>query len=262
MVKGLIYSFFGILCLNLLVGCGNNAASGYVPVEERTWRPQTLLIKSYVVQRGDTLYSVAFRYDKDYRTLAAYNRLKSPYNIHVGQVLKFQPRGYRFLKPEYKKLVDNKSAYNKSRSSHNFARIRQPYRPIVQPHVVEHISGEKWRWPANGRVVSHFFPAQGKKGIDIAGKKGAGVVAASDGIVAYSGNGLVGYGNLIIVKHNNQFLTAYGNNARNRVSEGQVVKAGQVIADMGVIDRRFWGVHFEIRKTGQPVNPMVYLHKR
>lgn len=86
--------------------------------------------------------------------------------------------------------------------------------------------------------------------------------AAADGVVAYSGNGLSGYGNLIIIKHNGQFLTAYANNLKNKVEEGQKVKAGQIIAEMGIIDRQFWGVHFEIRKSGQPVNPMLYLQKR
>lgn len=111
----------------------------------------------------------------------------------------------------------------------------------------------------NGRVATRFIPQQGKKGIDIAGRKGEKIRAASSGVVAYAGNGLSGYGNLIIVKHNNQFLTAYGNNLRNLVKEGQKVKAGQIIAEMGVIDRRFWGVHFEIRRAGRPVNPLNYL---
>ncbi|MDP1603334.1 MAG: peptidoglycan DD-metalloendopeptidase family protein [Legionella sp.] len=109
--------------------------------------------------------------------------------------------------------------------------------------------------------MANFFPEQGKKGIDIAGKKGDIVRAASGGMVAYSGNGLSGYGNLIIIKHDGQFLTAYGNNLRNRVREGQKVKAGQIIAEMGIVDRKFWGVHFEIRKAGQPVNPMSYLQR-
>ena len=66
---------------------------------------------------------------------------------------------------------------------------------------------------------------------------------------------------MIIIKHNNQYLTAYGNNARIMVSEGQQVKAGQVIAEAGLIDRKYPGVHFEIRKAGIPVNPLNYLQK-
>jgi lipoprotein NlpD len=116
-----------------------------------------------------------------------------------------------------------------------------------------------WLWPAEGRVATSFVPQQGKKGIDIAGHKGQKIRAAGDGTVAYAGNGLSGYGNLIIIKHDNQYLTAYGNNLRNLVKEGQRIHYGQTIADMGIVDRRFWGVHFEMRRAGKPVNPMDYL---
>ena len=110
-------------------------------------------------------------------------------------------------------------------------------------------------------MVATFVPQQGKKGIDIAGSKGQKIQAAAGGVVAYAGSGLSGYGNLIIIKHNNQYLTAYGNKLRNLVKEGQHIRAGQTIAEMGVVDRRYWGVHFEIRKAGIPVNPLSYLKK-
>ena len=110
-------------------------------------------------------------------------------------------------------------------------------------------------------MVTGFIPAQGKKGINIACRKEDKVRAASSGVVAYAGSGLAGYGNLIIIKHNNEYLTAYGNNARNLVSEGQRVNSGQIIAVAGMVDHKYWGVHFEIRKAGKPVNPLIYLQK-
>jgi lipoprotein NlpD len=122
-------------------------------------------------------------------------------------------------------------------------------------------SSSGWFWPVSGRVSTTFIPDQGKKGINIACKKGERVLASAGGVVAYAGSGLSGYGNLIIIKHNNEYLTAYGNNERNLVKEGQKVKPGQVIATAGVIDRKYWGVHFEIRKKGIPVNPLNYLQK-
>ena len=130
------------------------------------------------------------------------------------------------------------------------------YSPLIN---TASLSG--WLWPVRGRVVTSFIPDQGKKGINIASKKGEKVHAASGGIVAYAGSGLSGYGNLIIIKHNNEYLTAYGNNVRNIVAEGQHVKTGQVIAEVGVMDHQYWGVHFEIRKRGIPVNPLNYLQK-
>jgi lipoprotein NlpD len=135
------------------------------------------------------------------------------------------------------------------------------YKPAViySPRRINYSSG--WIWPVSGRVAATFIPTQGKKGINSACKKGEKVHASSSGVVAYAGSGLAGYGNLIIIKHNNEFLTAYGNSARNLVKEGARVKAGQIIAEAGVIDHQYIGIHFEIRKAGKPVNPLNYLQK-
>lgn len=119
---------------------------------------------------------------------------------------------------------------------------------------------KEWRWPTvSHKVIVSFAPLKGKKGINLKGKKGDKIYATRDGIVQYAGNGLQSYGNLIIIKHNNQYLTAYGNNLHNLVKEGDRVKAGQVIAEMGVIERKYWGLHFEIRKAGKPLNPLDFL---
>ena len=139
-------------------------------------------------------------------------------------------------------------------------RVRLSPKPRPAVRDAGTVSGG-WIWPATGRVVATFSLAQGRKGIDIAGKKGEKIRAVSGGVVAYAGNGIERYGNLIMIKHNQQCLTAYGNNMRNLVHEGQHVTAGQVIAEMGVVDRRFWGVHFEMRQGGKPVNPLHYLKK-
>ena len=118
--------------------------------------------------------------------------------------------------------------------------------------------GVSWRWPATGKVVGTFVAGdQTRQGVDIAGSDGASVVAAADGSVVYSGNGLLGYGELIIVKHSTSFLSAYGHNRKRLVKEGDTVKAGQAIAEMGGSNRQM--LHFEIRRNGKPVNPLEYL---
>jgi lipoprotein NlpD len=243
-----------LLLLFLIVGCGKQTT--LAPVVELKWHSQNTRQATHVVRRGETLYAIAFRYDKDYRQLATYNHLRSPYALRVGQVIRLQYLSRR-----------NKAYYAPVKTAKNTQPIRRPVRRVA-PHAsprprtqVATGNSVHWIWPAKGRVASNFFPAQGKKGIDIAGKKGDSVYAAAGGVVAYSGSGLSGYGNLIIIKHEGQFLTAYGNNLRNRVTEGQKVKAGQIIAEMGIVGRKFWGVHFEIRKAGQPVNPMSYLQR-
>ncbi len=121
--------------------------------------------------------------------------------------------------------------------------------------------GVSWRWPAAGKVVGTFVAGdQTRQGVDIAGSVGANVSAAADGTVVYSGNGLLGYGELVIVKHSTSFLSAYGHNRKRLVKEGDTVKAGQVIAEMGGSNREM--LHFEIRRNGKPVNPLEYLPAR
>lgn len=122
--------------------------------------------------------------------------------------------------------------------------------------------GVKWRWPASGQVISRFQSSAAIPGIDIAGKMGDPIVAAADGTVVYSGNGLVGYGELIIIKHNDSFLSAYGHNRKRLVTEGQQVKAGQQIAEMGSSGSSRDELQFQIRKDGNPVDPLDYLPSR
>ncbi|CAM4442102.1 MAG: Murein hydrolase activator NlpD [Legionella sp.] len=237
------------LCLFLviaLVGCGSNLA----PVTESKSRPYSRQQGTHIVQRGETLFAISFRYDTDYRSLARLNHISPPYSLRVGQVLNVRG-GVRRVP------VQRRVAQFKQYRSAPIAAPKVIHSPIRR--YVRSASG--WLWPVSGRVVTSFIPDQGKKGINIACKSGEKVIAASSGTVAYAGSGLSGYGNLIIIKHNNEFLTAYGNNARIMVSEGQRVNAGQVIAIAGIIDRKYTGVHFEIRKAGIPVNPLNYLQK-
>jgi lipoprotein NlpD len=234
----------------MLTGCGTR--SSFAPVVERKWQPYNVRQMTHIVRNGETLYAVAFRYDQDYQQLAAINHLRSPYALRVGQVLRIKTTGSA---PFVRQSIASKSSQLIRHSS--LGKTTQHYTRRTKPLL----QNGNWFWPVNGRIAARFLPQQGKKGIDIAGKRGEKVRAASSGVVAYAGNGLSGYGNLLIIKHNNQFLTAYGNNLRNIVTEGQKVKARQIIAEIGVIDRRFWGVHFEIRRAGKPVDPLNYLQR-
>ena len=251
-VNRIAWSMVAVIVLGLcLTSCSERDEPA--PVEEHRWRMFHSNAKTVVVKRGDTLYSIAFRYDLDYRQMAAYNRLRSPYIVKIGQVLYLVPPRLQVHKAQ----LSRPSRLSRSNASKSVARVAQPSVSTQTYHQSSSASG--WSWPAHGKVVAHFMPQNGVKGVKIAGQKGDKIYAASSGVVAYAGNGLSGYGNLIIIKHNDQFLTAYGHNLKNYVHEGQSVKAGQVIADMGMIDRRYWGVHFEIRRSGQPVNPLSYM---
>ncbi|MCE8034169.1 MAG: peptidoglycan DD-metalloendopeptidase family protein [Halomonas sp.] len=120
-----------------------------------------------------------------------------------------------------------------------------------------------WQWPVDGELVGRFGEGGSiTAGIDIAGQKGQPVRAAGPGIVVYAGSGVRGYGNLILLKHNDQYLSAYAHNDSLRVTENDVVEAGQVIATMGDSDAESVRLHFEVRKDGQPQDPLKYLPER
>ncbi|PXX99915.1 peptidoglycan DD-metalloendopeptidase family protein [Halomonas sp. LBP4] len=120
-----------------------------------------------------------------------------------------------------------------------------------------------WRWPVDGEIVGRFGEGSTiTAGIDIAGQKGQPVRAAGPGIVVYAGNGVRGYGNLVLLKHNDQFLSAYAHNDSLRVRENDVVEAGEVIATMGDSDAEDVRLHFEVRKDGQPQDPLEFLPSR
>ncbi|AHE67520.1 peptidoglycan DD-metalloendopeptidase family protein [Legionella oakridgensis] len=238
----------------LLMLCACTQREDLAPVVELNWKAAGNH-QRHVVIRGETLYAVAFRYDQDYRELARLNNLHSPYTLRVGQVLRLEGR----VTPKAVNHVVRPQVV--TQHYYKPIAVRTGIKARERTITGSQSSTAPWIWPAHGRVAERFIPNQGKKGINIAGKKGEKIYAAADGVVAYAGNGLSGYGNLIIIKHDHQFMTAYGNNTRNLVREGQRVKSGQVIAEMGVVDRRYWGLHFEIRKAGKPVNPLSYLQQ-
>jgi lipoprotein NlpD len=140
-----------------------------------------------------------------------------------------------------------------------------PSTPVAAPAAtttpVVHYDGH-WVWPTRGRLLrSYQSSGRGKRGIDIGGHDGQPVKAAANGKVVYAGSGLVGYGRLIIIKHNENLLSAYGHNSKLLVSEGDQVRAGQQIAEMGSSGTSRTELYFEVRKDGKPVDPLRYLPK-
>ncbi|WP_301584268.1 peptidoglycan DD-metalloendopeptidase family protein [Halomonas alkaliantarctica] len=139
----------------------------------------------------------------------------------------------------------------------------QPARVDRSSRTFTPVENINWQWPTAGQVTGEF--GQGGSitaGIDIAGQKGQPVKAAGPGIVVYAGSGVRGYGNLILLKHNDQYLSAYAHNDSLNVKENDVVEAGEVIASMGDSDADSVKLHFEVRRDGQPQNPLDYLPSR
>ena len=231
-------SLVGVTFLMFLLLSSCAERDGLAPVVESKWREYHSKKIKHKVESGETLYAIAFRYDKDYRNLAAINNLHAPYTLKVGQSIS---------------LSTNTGAIKKQNKP-------IPHKKLRKAPKAKTFNGQ-WQWPVQGKIRATFAPDKGRKGIDITGQPGEKIKAAAGGVVAYAGNGLPGYGNLIIIKHDKHFLTAYGNNSVSFVKEGQHIKPGQVIGKMGRVERRYWGIHFEIRKSGKPVNPLIYLKK-
>ena len=114
-----------------------------------------------------------------------------------------------------------------------------------------------WLPPTAGKLLRSF--TEESKGVDFSGKMGQPVLAAQSGKVVYAGTGLRGYGKMIIVKHNNAYLSAYAHNSKLLVKEGDEVKRGEKIAEMGNTDTDQVKLHFEIRKFGKPVDPTKFI---
>lgn len=186
------------------------------------------------VVHGETLYSISWRYGLDYRKVQKRNALEHT-QIYSGELIYlrgYSPRATRLALAAHK--------------VHDTTTEQEPTAIV-----------KVWHWPANGPVIGSFYVLN--RGINISGREGQPIYAAAAGKVVYSGDGLRNYGNLIIIKHNSMFLTAYAHNARNLVQRGQWVKPHQEIAEMGSTGTNRTMLHFEIRKGGEPVNPLNYL---
>ncbi|EKE71670.1 peptidoglycan DD-metalloendopeptidase family protein [Gallaecimonas xiamenensis] len=216
---------------------------------------------NYRVLKGDTLYSIAFRSGQDYRDLASRNQLPAPYTIFPGQIIKLSSRpasvSHRNVTPRQK--IDKKPIAKAE--STQYSRKQVVNKNVTAKPAAPAAHG--WQWPTQGPLVLGFSSRQdGNKGLDIGGNRGDSVFAAAPGKVVYAGSALRGYGKLVIIKHDDQYLSAYAHNDDLLVREQQWVKAGQLIARKGDSGTNGVKLHFEIRRRGEAINPLLKLPKR
>lgn len=293
-----------IFALFLLAGC---AGPGQAPIRDNApplktpARPAPVAKPAepsqdgqHIVQKGDTLFAIAFQNGLDYRDLAFWNSLPSPDVIRVGQALRLTPpddagraRGVETiplrdnslstLKPlAESSLLTEPIAQRLPYSEANWAAVsgEKPASAAAVPKAAETSSAQpaaatvadsdgpdNWRWPVDGALLGAYGQGGGK-GIDIAGERLSPVLAAAPGKVVYSGSGLRGYGKMLIVKHADEFLTAYAHNQTLLAKEGDWVGRGQKIAEMGDSDSDRVKLHFEVRQYGKPLDPLKYLPER
>ena len=253
---------------------------------EKDWRPQV-----YIVQKGDTLYSIAFNHGLGYRELGELNGIKNTDVISVGQQIRLLPgatspvappaliesKSIESLVKEQPKLV--KYPYSDAAMAQidkvqepakldvvTVAKVESKPKPEAKPDSMASNADDdgeeaalEWSMPTKGKLVAEFSESDNRKGIDIAGKLGQPIIASAPGKVVYSGTGLRGYGKLVIIKHNKTYLSAYAHNDQVLVKEGQSVTRGQKIAEMGNTDADQVKLHFEVRRLGKPVDPAKYL---
>ncbi len=299
-----------LLLLALFAGCSRSHRPA--PVEDRSWKnsqpdrihhsakprhharakrsriipgpSHTHQPPAYVtVRKGETLYSICFRYQLDLKQVARWNRIRPPYTIYPGQKLRLRGDVKTTARKPAKKTAKKAQTQPKQgkRTADVVVQSEQPKKQKPAAPSKAKKAGQtgvagasarpavalknpkRWMWPVKGPVLSSYAPSDpARKGIVIAGRPGQPVKAAADGVVVYTGNALKAYGQLVIIKHSDTYLSAYGYNRRSLVKEGQTVRQGQTIAEMGTSPSGKVGLRFEIRKHGQPVNPANYLPKR
>jgi murein DD-endopeptidase MepM/ murein hydrolase activator NlpD len=249
---------------------------------------------TYTVQVGDTPTSIAQKTGVNVKALIARNDLKPP-RLKVGQVL-YLPKGGKAPAPAAVASAAKKpaspapdvkvvktttitppGAAAKAQASAKPQAAPEPAasdddvtggqnRQVASTKELpapEPMSGNSFRWPVQGRIISEFGtkPDGGHNdGINVAVPIGTSVKAAENGVVAYAGDELKGYGNLVLIRHSNNWVSAYAHNEEILVKRGDQVRRGQVIAKAGRSGQvNQPQLHFELRKGSRPVDPTKYM---
>jgi lipoprotein NlpD len=266
-MKGRLMSLLAVL---VIAAC---AGAPPAPVEERSTRPVAMPLEAdgrYRVRRGDTLFAIAFSYGLDYREMAGWNGIRSPYVIYPDQLVRLQPPEKKVSTKPLRTPAASKPVETQTKPAPVVTKkpastpSSPPSKPQPKTTSATPVSDpDRWVWPTQGRIYRTFKANDSsRKGIEIAGTEGQSIRAVAAGTVVYSGSGLIGYGELIIIKHSETLLSAYAHNRMRLVKEGAKIKSGQNIAEMGRKGSTRALLHFEIRRNGQPVDPMKYLPKQ
>jgi murein DD-endopeptidase MepM/ murein hydrolase activator NlpD len=240
---------------------------------------------AHVIESGESLYTIARRYDVTAQAIIQANGLGSPDKIYVGQKIVIPGRADLLAAkgPARPVVGDDTSAApihvasvepNAASPIANRAMI-EPVEsapaatatasapsngPLVQPKIEPTLSGaDKFRWPVSGRVITNFANSKGT-GINIEAPEGAAIRAAENGQVIYVGNGVEGYGNLVLIRHPNGYVSAYAHLKDTKVGKGDIVSRGDQIGTAGMtgsVSRP--QLHFELRKGATPVDPIPLL---
>lgn len=243
------------------------------------------------IASGESLYTIARRYDVTAQAIIQANGFSSPDKIYVGQkivipgradllakkgptqVASIEPAAVvpaaapaaiapvaqpanelATLQPTVKPLAPAPQAEPVQQAS--IAPVQQPAPPKAEPVMS---GADKFRWPISGRVITDFANSKGT-GINIEAPEGAAVRSAEGGQVIYAGSGVEGYGNLILIRHPNGYVSAYAHLKDMNVAKGAIVSRGDNIGTAGKTGSVSKPqLHFELRKGATPVDPIPLL---
>lgn len=189
----------------------------------------------HTVARNETFEDIARRYAVDTRSLALLNRLQRPYAVQPGD---------RIVLPV------------------GVAGVETSPSPVSSSAAPAPAGPARFAMPMRGEIAARFGSREdgGRlDGIEIAGREGEPVLAAADGDVVYAGEDVPGYGTLVLVRHADNYVTAYGYNRRTLVREGQRVRAGQQIAELGQRSDGRGLLLFQVRQGSAAVDPAPLL---
>lgn len=245
-------------------------------------------ILTYTVQRGDTISTIANKFQISEDTIRWTNNLTGD-DITVGDTLQILPvTGIAYKVAEgdtvytiakkfstnAQKIVD--FPFNTFANPETFALvegqmlvvpdgIKPSEQPVVRPAPVyvaqpANFIGGGFHWPLQGEITQNF--SWFHPGIDIAGPVGTPIYASKAGTVTEADCGWnYGYGCHVVISHGGGYSTMYAHMVTSpSVSTGQSVAAGQVLGFRGSTGRSTGPhLHFEIRTPGGNVNPLNYL---
>jgi murein DD-endopeptidase MepM/ murein hydrolase activator NlpD len=191
----------------------------------------------HTVARGESFEEVARRYNVDTRSLALLNRMQAPYRVRQGD---------RIVLPAMARAIE----------------VAAPQPPAPTPVTPPPTGSGRFAWPLRGDIVSRYgAQPDGARvdGVEIAGREGAQISAAAEGDVVYAGSDLAAYGTLVLVRHADNYVTAYGHARRALVREGQHVRAGEAIAELGPRSDGRPRLLFQVRRGAEAIDPTPLL---
>jgi len=247
---GIVATALAAATLLAAVGCGSRPPPETEPTAPEAGQPTGVETaasadrpspRTYTVQPGDTLWSLARRFGVTVNDFVAANDLADPDNLSVGEQL---------IIPEASASTPSERRDPASESTPRSAR------PVPNDGA--------WMWPVpGGMVLSEFGARRGgsvHRGLDIDATPGEPVVAAWAGVVVFAGGGMRDYGNAVIIDHGNGVTSLYGHNAELLVRQGERVNRGQPIARAGDTGNATTvHCHFEVRRYDQALDPMEFL---